>query len=90
MALGATPQFVQRLFLGKALILGLVAGTCGCLLGLIVAVVAGRVWVGVIGSVLPATSFLAVVIATCLAILSAWWPARKAAALDPCLCFQEV
>lgn len=90
MALGATPRFVQRLFLGKALVLGLVAGTFGCLVGLIVAVAAGPAWAGVTVSVLPTTSFLAILIATCLAILSAWWPARKAATLDPCLCFQEV
>ena len=90
MALGATPRFVQRLFLGKAMVLGLVAGTFGCLVGLIVAVAAGPAWAGVTVSILPTTSLLAILIATCLAILSAWWPARKAATLDPCLCFQEV
>jgi putative ABC transport system permease protein len=90
MALGATPSFVQRLFLGKALILGLTAGTLGCLIGLTTAIVAGPAWADVTVSVLPATSLLAVVMATGLAIVSAWWPARQAAALDPCLCFQEV
>ncbi|MCA9088832.1 MAG: ABC transporter permease [Planctomycetaceae bacterium] len=90
MALGATPQFVQRLFLGKALILGLSAGTLGCIVGLTTAVLAGPAWAGVTVSALPVTSLLAVVMATSLAILSAWWPARQAAALDPCLCFQEV
>lgn len=90
MALGATPRFVQKLFLGKALVLGLAAGAFGCLIGLIVAFAAGPAWSGVTVSVLPTTSSLAVVIATGLAVLSAWWPARKAATLDPCLCFQEV
>lgn len=90
MALGATPQFVRRLFLGKALVLGVVAGTCGSLIGLIVAIVAGPAWAGVAVSPLIATSSLAALAATALAIISAWWPSRKAAALDPCLCFQEV
>ncbi|WP_437223959.1 ABC transporter permease [Planctomicrobium sp. SH661] len=90
MALGATPRFVQRLFLGKALILGAVAGSVGFTLGLIAAIAAGPAWAGVTVSLLPATSLLAVLIATVLAIVSAWWPARKAAALDPCLCFQEI
>ena len=89
MALGASPGFVQQLFLGKALILGLVAGAVGCLVGLAVAVVGGPVWAGVSVAILPATSLLAIVVATMLAVLSAWWPARKAATLDPCLCFQE-
>lgn len=90
MALGATPSFVQRLFLGKALILGLTAGTLGCLVGLTTAVFAGPAWAGVTVSVLPMTSLLAMLMAAGLAIISAWWPARQAAALDPCLCFQEV
>jgi putative ABC transport system permease protein len=90
MALGATPAFVQGLFLGKALVLGVVAGTVGCALGVTAAVVAGPTWAGVTVSVLPATAILAIVIATVVAILSALWPSRKAAALDPCLCFQEI
>jgi putative ABC transport system permease protein len=90
MALGASPAFVQGLFLGKALVLGVVAGTVGCALGVTAAVVAGPAWAGVTVSVLPATAILAIVIATVVAVLSALWPSRKAASLDPCLCFQEI
>ena len=90
MALGATPRFVQSLFLGKAILLGLTAGTIGCVIGVVTAVVAGPGWAGVSVSILPVTSMLAIVAATGLAIISAWWPARQAASLDPCLCFQEV
>jgi len=32
----------------------------------------------------------AVAIAGALSVVSAWWPARTAARLDPCLCFQEI
>jgi putative ABC transport system permease protein len=90
MALGATPGFVLRLFLTKALILGLFAGTFGCLLGVATAVVAGPSWAGVEVLPLPGTALLAIVAATCVSLFAAYWPARQAAKLDPCLCFQEV
>lgn len=90
MALGATPGFVRRLFLGKAFVLGIAAGTLGCLLGVVTAVWAGPGWIGGAVSVLPLTSLLSVLMATLLALVAAWWPARQAAKLDPCLCFQEV
>ena len=90
MAIGATPRFVQRLFLLKALLLGLVAGTIGCLLGLTTAVLVGPHWAGVAVAPLPGLAVLAVGAATLLAVLAAYWPARQAAKLDPCLCFQEV
>ncbi len=89
MALGATPRYVQSLFLGKALVLGLCAGTIGCLLGLATAIIAGPTWAGVTVSVLPATAVLSVIVATLVAVAAAWWPSRQAARLDPCTCFQE-
>lgn len=90
MAIGATPGFVKRLFLAKALVLGLVAGTSGCGLGLVTAVVAGPQWAGVTVVPLPGLAVISVGAATALAVLAAYWPARQAAKLDPCLCFQEV
>lgn len=90
MAIGATPGFVLRLFLAKALILGIVAGTLGCVLGLLTAVIAGPQWAGVGIDPLPGTALLAIVAATAVALFAAFWPALQAARLDPCLCFQEV
>ncbi len=90
MAMGATPNFVLTLFLAKALLLGLFAGTLGSLLGLVTALLAGPRWAGVAISPLPVTSLLAVLIATAVALLAAYLPARQAAKMDPCLCFQEV
>lgn len=90
MAIGATPTFVLQLFLLKALVLGVIGGTVGSLLGLGVAVFAGPRWAGVVIQPLPGLSVLAIVAASLLAIFAAFLPARKAAQLDPCLCFQEV
>lgn len=90
MALGATPGFVLRLFLTKALLLGVFAGTMGCVLGLVTALLAGPKWAGVAIAPLPGTALLSIVTATVLALVAAYWPARQAAQLDPCLCFQEV
>ena len=90
MAIGATPGFVLRLFLMKAMILGVAAGTIGCLLGLVTAIIAGPQWAGVKITPLWSLALLAIVAATVVAVVAAWFPARQAAKLDPCLCFQEV
>ena len=90
MAIGATPGFVLRLFLMKAMILGVVAGTIGCLLGLVTAIIAGPQWAGVEITPLWSLALLAIVAATVVAVVAAWFPARQAAKLDPCVCFQEV
>ncbi len=90
MALGATPRFVSRMFLLKALWLGLGCGTAGSLIGIGLALCLGPLWAGVAIQPLPGLSILAVVAASGLAIAAAYWPARQAAKLDPCVCFQEV
>lgn len=90
MALGATPGFIQKLFLGKAFVLGIVAGTIGCLVGVVAAIIAGPVWAGVVITPLIGTSILSIVAATLVALVAAWWPAQEAAHLDPCICFREV
>ena len=90
MAIGATPGFVLKLFLMKAMILGVVAGTLGCLLGLVTAIIAGPQWAGVEITPLWSLALLSIVAATVVAVVAAWFPARQAAKLDPCLCFQEV
>lgn len=90
MALGATPSFVSRMFLLKALWLGIGCGSFGCLIGIGLAMWFGPQWAGVSIQPLPVLSVLAVIAASGLAIVAAYWPARQAARLDPCVCFQEV
>ena len=90
MALGATPSLVARMFLLKAWLLGIVGAVSGCVLGLIVAKVLGSQWAGVSVKPLPDLMGIAIVAALAVTTLAALWPARSAAKLDPCCCFQEV
>ncbi|HIF01081.1 MAG TPA: ABC transporter permease [Planctomycetes bacterium] len=89
MALGATPGYVTKMFLGKATILGIAGGGLGFVAGTILAMVLGPQLVGV--SVLPMPSLCGVGIATAtlIAVAASYLPARRAAALDPCLCFND-
>jgi putative ABC transport system permease protein len=90
MALGATPALVTRMFLLKALILGLVGGVGGCALGLFVAMLLGSQWAGVVVTPLPSLLLIAVASALSITTIAAYWPARSAAQLDPCCCFSDV
>ena len=89
MAIGATPSFISRLFLSKAMVFGCVGGTIGYLLGTAVAITLGSQWAGVSVSPLPALGFLAIGGAAAVSTAASWWPARAAANLDPCVCFQD-
>lgn len=90
MALGATPRLIARLFLAKALSLGILGGAGGCVLGVAIAFLIGSSWVGISVSPLPGLLATVILAAVAVTIVAAYWPARVAAALDPCCCFQEV
>lgn len=90
MALGATPGMVGRLFLGKALVLGIVGAIGGCLLGLALAILIGARSFGVGITPLPHLLAAAAGAAVLITLMAAFWPSRVAAKLDPCCCFQEV
>lgn len=89
MALGATPQMVSRMILLKASAIGLVGGTCGLLLGLAAALLVGPQFLGVATSISMDAVWIGIVVAVVVALAASYPPARKAAHLDPCLCFQD-
>jgi putative ABC transport system permease protein len=89
MALGASPGLVARLFLLKAVWLALAGSTVGSVGGMLLALVLGPRWAGVDVEPLFGLVALAIIITVVLTVAAAYWPARQAANLDPCLCFRE-
>jgi putative ABC transport system permease protein len=90
MALGANSGLVLRIFLLKALIFGVAGGIGGYVLGTVLAVILGPKLAGVIVLPMPLLALLAVGISVALALVASYFPARRAARLDPCATFQEV
>jgi putative ABC transport system permease protein len=89
LALGATPALITQMFLLKAWALALAGAISGSLLGLIVAMLLGAYWAQVTVTPLPGLIGLSILAALVVTTLAAVWPARTAARLDPCICFQE-
>ncbi len=90
MALGAGSKVVLRIFLLKAALLGLVGGVGGFILGTLLAVVMGPRIAGVPVLPMPTLLFWAVLISCGIALAASYFPARRAAQLDPCTSLQEV
>ena len=89
MALGATPGYVTRMFLGKATILGVAGGGIGFVAGTALAMAIGPQLVGVSVLPLPYLCGVGIATATVIAVAASYLPARRAARLDPCLCFSD-
>ena len=82
MALGATEEAVQLQFLSEAMVMSLVGGLIGLVVGLTGSILIAYVlqWPAVV----PVSSMLvAVVFSACIGIFFGYYPARKAASLDP-------
>jgi putative ABC transport system permease protein len=89
MALGAESSLIQRIFLAKALLLGLVGGVGGYLIGTVLAVTLGPRLAGVTVLPMPVLAFWAMLISVGVALLASYIPARRASLLDPVATFRE-
>jgi putative ABC transport system permease protein len=90
MALGAESGLVLRIFLAKALLLGLAGGIGGFVVGTTLAVTLGPRLAGVTVLPMPVLALWAVGISTGIALAASFFPARRAARLDPVATFQEI
>jgi putative ABC transport system permease protein len=90
MALGADSFLVLRIFLLKALWLGLSGGVGGFVVGTILAVTLGPRLAGVPVRPMPVLALWAVAVSAGLALAASYFPARHAARLDPSTILQEV
>ena len=90
MSLGATSFLILRIFLLKALLLGLAGGVGGYLLGTLLAVVLGPKLAGVPVLPMPVLALWALLISVGVTLVASFFPARRAARLDPCATFQEI
>ncbi len=90
MALGAGSSVILKMFLLKALLLGLAGGVCGYILGTVLAVALGPRLAGIAVLPMPVLVLWAVGISVVIALAASYFPARRAARLDPCATLQEV
>ncbi len=90
MALGAGSSVILRMFLLKALLLGFAGGIGGYALGTLLAVTLGPRLAGIPVLPMPALLAWAVGLSVVIALAASYFPARRAARLDPCDALQEV
>ncbi|MEW6138101.1 MAG: FtsX-like permease family protein [Thermodesulfobacteriota bacterium] len=90
MALGAGSGLVLKMFLLKALLLGLAGGVAGYVLGTVLALLLGPKLAGIIVLPMPTLMPWAIGISVFIALVASYFPARRAAWLDPFATLQEV
>ncbi len=90
MALGAGSGMILKLFLLKALAIGLAGGIGGYALGTLLAVTLGPQFARVPVLPMPVLIAWALGISLILALAASYLPARRAARLDPCETLQEM
>ncbi len=78
------------MFLLKALLLGLAGGVGGYILGTILALLLGPKLAGIVVLPMPTLILWAIGISVLIALVASYFPARRAARLDPFTTLQEV
>lgn len=89
LAMGATPEIILKVFLQKAVVLGLAGGLAGCVFGSLVAMSVGPRIAQVAVSPNLRSCLLALTVAVAFSVISSVIPAKRAADLDPAEILQE-
>ena len=87
MALGATPRMVSQMILAKAFIVGVIGAALGLVIGFVAAVGLGPYLLNLQIMISTEAATWGVASTILVAVLASFFPARKAAFLDPCVCF---
>ncbi|WP_168566064.1 ABC transporter permease [Crateriforma spongiae] len=90
MSLGAQSNLILRIFLLKALLLGVAGGVGGFVIGTTLAVTLGPRLANVPVLPMPILALWAIGISVGTTLLASYFPARNAASLDPVTSFKEV
>ncbi|TWU35711.1 Macrolide export ATP-binding/permease protein MacB [Novipirellula aureliae] len=90
MSLGAESTLILRVFLLKALLLGMAGGVGGFVIGTVLAITLGPRLAGVPVFPMPVLALSAVGISVGITLAASFFPARRAAKLDPVTSFQEI
>jgi putative ABC transport system permease protein len=90
MSLGAESKLILRIFLLKALLLGVAGGVGGFVIGTLLAVTLGPRLAGVPVLPMPVLALWAIGISVGITLLASYFPARNATRIDPVTSFQEV
>ena len=87
--IGFKKRHIYRLFLIKALVLGIIGGVSGYLLGTAAALILGPQLAGLKVSPVFIYFVWSLVVAVGIAVIGSWYPTYRAARLDPALIMQE-
>ena len=90
MALGAGPWVILRLFMFKAALLGLAGGLCGYALGTLLAVILGPRLAGIPVLPMPVLIVWGLGLSLAIAVVASYFPARRAARMDPFTALREM
>jgi putative ABC transport system permease protein len=88
--IGTKRSAIYRLFLSKAIVLGVVGGLCGFVVGTGAAMILGPQLAGLTVTPMPLLLLLAVVVAVLIALAGSILPVYQAARFDPAVIMQEV
>lgn len=89
-ALGASPRTILKIFLKKALVLGILGGLGGYILGTVVALILGPFIAGIPVFPIFYLFFIAVGISVFITLIASYFPARYATKLDPCTSLRDI
>jgi putative ABC transport system permease protein len=90
LAMGAAPSDIYRIFLGKGLALGLIGGIAGYFLGTVSGMILGPQIAHVRVAPVPSLFFWALIVAVGISMIASYFPARRAAHLDPAFILKDI